>query len=124
MTQEILSSLKAIEDKLTRVPSSFQWTPEMQAIWPKEYRPTMSGLLAMYAALQGAAQYDAPSRPLPTADAEGWVEWGGGDCPVLEGTNTAVRFRDGREQKDQKPEYWVWRHIDSSGDIIAYRVLP
>ena len=30
-----------------------------------------------------------------TAKNDGWIEWGGGECPVEEGTLVDVRFRDG-----------------------------
>jgi len=43
--------------RLDATPSSFSWTPAMSAIWPAEYRPTMSGLLAIWAAMHEAAEY-------------------------------------------------------------------
>lgn len=81
MTKEILTALRNIEDKIMREPSAFTWTPEMCAIWPKDMRPTMSGLLAIWSAMRDAAVYDLPSQPLaePVADAKGWVHRYDGD---------------------------------------------
>lgn len=75
MTQEILQALRNIEDKIMREPVAFDWTPSMDAIWPKDMRPTMSGLLAIWAAMRDAAVYETsvPGPTEPVADAEGWI---------------------------------------------------
>ena len=88
MNQEILTALKAIEAKIERrTPVSFRWTPAMQAIWPLEYRPTMSGLLAIWEAMQGAAcYYQEPLNerpPYPDGEVVGPCvcgSWPGGKC--------------------------------------------
>lgn len=58
----------------------------------------------------------------PQPDAEGWIEWKGGECPVHPEAMVMVRFRDGWEDK------WLagsmrWNHSKSTDDIIAYRVV-
>lgn len=58
------------------------------------------------------------------AERAGWIEWGGGDCPVAAGTCTEVRFDDGETSKDRSPETWAWWHNQGEGNnIIAYRVV-
>ena len=64
---------------------------------------------------------------------EGWIEWGGGKCPVQTGVLVDVRYGDGVEEfaleanKPSKTRFrsaaaaW-WRKDGSSGDIIAYRL--
>lgn len=56
---------------------------------------------------------------------EGWIEWGGGECPVEKGTLIDVKHRDG-EVYQNKPaigDYNVcWSHTGFHGDIIAYRL--
>lgn len=68
---QLLDRLKEAEEKLGRTPTAFRWTPAMSAIWPADYRPTMSGLLAIWEAMHEAAQYDTPK---PVADEDGWIE--------------------------------------------------
>lgn len=62
----------------------------------------------------------------PAALGDGWIEWHGGECPIpVDGTPHKVRFRDGYESgPDKNPHEWRWSHAGSSGDIIAYRLLP
>lgn len=56
---------------------------------------------------------------------DGWIEWGGGECPVPIGTPVDVKHRDGGVYVN-KPALGDsnvrWSHVGSSGDIIAYRL--
>lgn len=64
------------------------------------------------------------SNESPVADKDGWIEWGGGVCPVADGVFTEVRFSDGLTAKHRSPETWVWRHNQSKGsNIVAYRIV-
>ena len=59
----------------------------------------------------------------PTADADGWIEWDGGECPVPEDTVVDVRLRNGKELLLQAALWCDWDHDDAATDIIAYRVV-
>lgn len=68
------------------------------------------------------------SEPVTFADVadaqDGWIEWGGGGCPVGVSTAIDVRMRDGSTYEDQVNSTGLrWSHIGSSADIIAYRVI-
>lgn len=64
---------------------------------------------------------------------DGWIEWGGGKCPVQTGVLVDVRYGDGVEEfaleanMPNKTRFrtaaaaW-WRHDGHEGDIIAYRL--
>jgi hypothetical protein len=56
---------------------------------------------------------------------DGWIEWGGGNCPVEKGTLIDVKHRDG-EIYQNKPAMGDnntrWSNTGSRGDIIAYRL--
>ena len=58
---------------------------------------------------------------------DGWIEWGGGECPVSDSTIVEVRYRNG-EVKDAAPaDFYEWGHgrphFATTGlDIIAYRL--
>lgn len=111
---------------LPQTPTAFNWTDEMQAIWPKDMRPTMSGLLAIWEAMQEAAVYGAAGAT------DGWTEWGGGECPVDPETRVEVKCRDGYmddgkakwfSKPNNSTDWWEW-DAARSNHIIAYRVLP
>lgn len=65
---------------------------------------------------------------------EGWIEWGGGECPVEKGTLIDVKWRDGRidngiqakvshgHESPNKRNAISWRHFGIAHDIIAYRL--
>lgn len=52
---------------------------------------------------------------------DGWIEWGGGECPVPQECSVEVRFRE-RAQNGGR-SLWDWSHCGGSKDIIAYRVI-
>lgn len=60
-------------------------------------------------------------------DKDGWIEWLGGERPVLDGAEIAIRFRgEGRveEWPCARPEQLELDHQGGSGDIVAYRAFP
>ena len=65
------------------------------------------------------------------ANNDGWIEWGGGECPVEEGALVDVKYRDGAIKKGLRaliPNsgrsasrlFWVKDNLPT--DIIAYRL--
>ena len=71
----------------------------------------------------------------PAPDADGWIEWKGGECPVDVGTIVDVKHRDGdigirchagmsSSEPDGEGHATAedWSHLDEGGDIIAYRL--
>lgn len=57
----------------------------------------------------------------PAPDADGWIEWRGGECPVGEGDRIDVKFSDGDEFFDVS-SYWGWGADAGCCNIIAYRL--
>ena len=64
---------------------------------------------------------------------DGWIEWGGGECPVAKGTFVDIRVRDGREElnlaanmitsgRNPDASCAFWQHDGVRGDIVAYRL--
>lgn len=64
---------------------------------------------------------------------DGWIEWGGGECPVEKGTLVDIRIRNGKESHGVRANestngvtpdasYAFWRKDENGGDIIAYRL--
>lgn len=80
-------------------------------------------------------QYEAAltekEHPLPwdekTTDADGWIDWPGGECPVSDSTMVDVCYRDGAIHKAQRADSYEWGHgyahfVTTGADIIAYRL--
>ena len=52
-----------------------------------------------------------------------WIEWAGGERPVIASTRVDIKFRDGDVGLAQNAN-WDWRHHGYGSDIIAYRIIP
>lgn len=68
------------------------------------------------------AQYEAA-----LAKNDGWVEWGGGECPVPENSLVEVKYRDGTIRDAYKASGYIWANgygdnETTDSDIIAYRL--
>lgn len=60
----------------------------------------------------------------PAPDADGWIEWKGGACPVGSETPVYIKMRSGITRAGSlEARRYRWSHIGSDGDIVAYRVL-
>lgn len=58
-------------------------------------------------------------------DADGWIEWKGGECPVGGDVMVVCKVRTGKEfrnGKKIKASILRWRHTGGMADIIAYRL--
>lgn len=54
---------------------------------------------------------------------DGWIEWGGGSCPVGGEEIVDVNFRGGGGSRSWHAGTFDWTHIGAALDIIAYRVI-
>lgn len=59
-------------------------------------------------------------------DADGWIKWDGGECPVA--ADVRVQLIERSETKENFSD-WIapagqyrWSHLNRSNDIIAYRI--
>lgn len=65
------------------------------------------------------------------SDENGWIEWGGGECPVPLENVVDIRTRNGAHDEGFTAKFWAagafdwWKHesTDHDLDIIAYRVV-
>lgn len=62
------------------------------------------------------SQYEAA-----LAKNDGWIEWGGGECPVDLHSMLDVKYLGGGINTNVKAGGQVWYHTRHFGDIIAYR---
>lgn len=63
------------------------------------------------------AEWDAP-------DADGWIQWSGGECPVPPETVVEVKYDDGEITEPDKASTWDWECGWPEGcNIVAYRVV-
>ena len=106
ITKELLDALKGYE----RIMSCF----EMDGFETKAARAAIAKAEAALAE--------------PQADADGWIPWSGGECPVeTPAHNLFIRFRSGKEASDHasRAQSYVWQYEGKAhpADIIAYRIV-
>lgn len=58
----------------------------------------------------------------PAPDADGWIEWNGGECPVDGDCEVSIRVRGEGGSARGKAKHWSWGHSGCGSDIIAYRL--
>ena len=57
-------------------------------------------------------------------DADGWIAWNGGECPLDDGVPNRVKFRNGDVSPvDFNAPSWDWKHDAGDFDIVAYCVV-
>lgn len=106
VTKDLLEALKGL---LVRVADD------------EEYGPDHAVTVARAAIARAEAALAAPQP-----DANGWVPWAGGECPVDQDTWVEVTLRNGKSwigKEAQRGEEWLWDHDGGSDDIIAYRIV-
>jgi len=59
----------------------------------------------------------------PAPDADGWIEWEGGMCPVEKYAWVETRRRDGEVVEPTPSGLLGWQHFGSCEDIVAYRII-
>jgi len=68
---------------------------------------------------------DSEPEP-PKPDADGWIPWNGGECPVGDDVRVEIRRRGG-DIATHVASYFIWHHWRSGADrdheIVAYRVV-
>ena len=99
ITKELLDALKACLKNCAR------WHPA---------DPAVLGAISAIAKAEAALAE-------PQADADGWIPWSGGECPVHGRVPVEIQAKSGRKQTGPA-EVWEWRHFGHRGDIIAYRI--
>jgi hypothetical protein len=52
-----------------------------------------------------------------------WIEWDGGYCPVVAGTELRICRKDGEVRASTDPGALDWHHNDELADIVAYLVV-
>ena len=65
---------------------------------------------------------DSTAQPETAAEPDGWVAWGGGDCPVAPDIVVEVHLADDYFSTD-KAIVFDWTHDCDDRNIIAYRVV-
>lgn len=58
---------------------------------------------------------------------DGWIDWGGGECPVSDSAIVEVRYRNGEVKAAAPADFYEWGHgrphfVTTGRDIIAYRL--
>ena len=59
------------------------------------------------------------------SDADGWIKWSGGKCPVDDGAIVDVELRDGERFSDVDGSTLDWSHnhdLHPSEEVVSYRL--
>ena len=64
----------------------------------------------------------SPGARDPQPDADGWINWYGGECPVSDETIIEVKFKSGVAGSGEGFAY-CWDHRDTPSDIASYRIF-
>ena len=62
------------------------------------------------------------SLATPQPDADGWIPWSGGECPVSRYTIVEIMFRGGHKTRTYAGNM-SWMHYGLDADIVAYRIV-
>lgn len=54
---------------------------------------------------------------------DGWIEWGGGECPVDEDAIVEMKWKYG-DQITNRAGIYQWSYYEYGDRIIAYRIIP
>lgn len=74
-------------------------------------------VLGMYSNEVTRDQYEAA-----LAKNDGWIEWGGGECPVKSFSLVDLKFRNGVVEIGHNASAYHWENYNMHYDIIAYRL--
>jgi hypothetical protein len=75
-------------------------------------------------AILAAHGIDADGKPVAKVDeADEWHLWGGGECPVARDTIVSSVMRNGEVLTDLPAKALYWRWLNSSVDIVKYKVI-
>lgn len=79
-------------------------------------------LMCAWDVLVAQAESARTAQPEPAAEPDGWVAWGGGDCPVAPDIVVEVHLADDYFSTDRALVF-DWTHDCDDRNIIAYRVV-
>lgn len=116
------------DDKCVWFMTDLEGRPSGNAYWPgcKSDRIKHDSLLPNWH--QTILSRDEYFHIYPAPDADGWIEWKGGECPVEKGTLVDVIWRDKTERSGVKAlhlggaGHHFWVADGMVNDIIAYRL--
>lgn len=72
--------------------------------------------------LQAQAMMEERKKHVKEAEDDGWIEWGGGNCPVDGDVKVEIITMMGEQFIDDAIEF-NWHHAPDCEPIIKYRVL-
>lgn len=87
-------------------------------------RKMISGYIQFHVDEFAAREATIPEATIPEPAGYGWVEWGGGDCPVPAHVLVMVGFRT--RHKNEYPVaagVYGWGHGGKGFDIVRYKVV-
>lgn len=74
--------------------------------------------------LSGNSSKSLPEVSQEERDSDGWIDWGGGDCPTSQYDQVDYALRDGTVYYNGRASVLEWRRdiVERSWDVVAYKV--
>ena len=70
------------------------------------------------------AELEQLRQQVKASSDDGWIEWGGGECPVPANALVEVRYKSGGEGPASRAAAYDWSHnMEDCYPIGAYRVV-
>lgn len=76
--------------------------------------------------MPGVAEYlNGKDWRMIETDADGWIEWHGGECPLPKDQfcEAVLRSNICSDRPKRRANEWIWGHANVSSDIVAYRPI-
>ena len=108
--------------KPTRLANNSMWRCENSGSHFMGYEKTISGCELIANWHQTCLSREEYYHAHPNADADGWIEWGGGERPVSSVVMVDTKHRCGRIDTNRRAGSAWWHHSGSAGDIVSYRL--
>ena len=116
VTKDLLKAMRIVAQMAEDLKKPCGTNPESpQAIRNAQY------MNISYAARSAIARAEA-SLATPQPDADGWIPWSGGECPVPRYTIVEIMFRGGHKTRTYAGNM-SWMHYGLDADIVAYRIV-
>lgn len=95
---------------------------DKRGIFTKNHRQVGDYCSSLVTRDQYESALEASKEPLTGTGVDGWIDWAGGECPVVANAFVDVKQRDNWVSENSNANGWRWKHVGDHTDIIAYRL--
>jgi hypothetical protein len=112
VTKDLLEAMKRAKGKLV----AFKFIPGEANRWEESDEEALAAIDSAIARAEAAL-----AEPQPEAD--GWIPWAGGECPVDANVEVIIKDRSGKVWRFGVAGDYDWNHDEEPLDILFYRIV-